>query len=229
MSGPYADLSVTLAAQGLATRGGFHPSPDDGIPNAGKDRPARTLVLVGNVGRDIWPHFSSYVDDSRDSLDRWTRKVIEPIAARFGAHCVFPFDTPPMPFQRWAMRCEPVHASPLGILIHPDHGLWHAYRAALLFEDEIDLPTREDRPSPCDTCADRPCLSACPVDAFSDDGYDVPACAGYLDAPSGAECLAGGCRARDACPVAAGRQYPPDQIRFHMAAFHRAVSSSAKE
>ena len=25
------------------------------------------------------------------------------------------------------------HASPLGLLIHPDYGLWHGYRGALLF------------------------------------------------------------------------------------------------
>ena len=107
--------------------------------------------------------------------------------------------------------------------MHPDYGLWHAYRAALLFAEEIALPPRDDRPIPCETCAEKPCLTACPVGAFSGDGYDVPACAGYLASPDGFECLDGGCRARDACPVAADRRYAPDQIRFHMAAFKRAV------
>ena len=30
--------------------------------------------------------------------------------------------------------------SPLGILIHPDWGLWHSYRGALAFRERLDLP-----------------------------------------------------------------------------------------
>ncbi|WP_436640117.1 hypothetical protein [Microbaculum sp. FT89] len=219
----YANLSEAVAAHGLALRGGFHPAPEDASPDAGEGRATRTLVLVGNVGPDLWPHFAPQDDGGRDALDRWTRATMKPIADRFAARCIFPFDTPPLPFQRWAMRAEPVRPSPLGILMHPDHGLWHAYRAALLFAEAIDLPSPDARPIPCDTCADKPCLSACPVGAFSGKGYYVPACAGYLASPEGIGCTTGGCRARDACPVAADRRYAPDQIRFHMAAFKRAV------
>jgi ferredoxin len=219
----YGDIAAELAATGLAARGGFHPSADDYVPDAGLGLPTRTLVLVGNVGPDLWPYFAKHADRHPNALDVWTREIIEPIAARFGARSAFPFDRPFLPFQRWAMRAEPVHSSPLGILIHPEHGLWHAYRAALLFSGMIELPSRDDRPNPCDTCAGNPCLSACPVGAFSGAGYDVPACASHLGSPEGIECLDGGCRARDACPVAADRKYSPDQIRFHMAAFRRSV------
>ena len=49
-----------------------------------------------------------------------------------GAAPIYPFGGPPYwPFQRWAQRAEAVFPSPLGILIHPEYGLWHAYRAAL--------------------------------------------------------------------------------------------------
>lgn len=219
----YQHLSAVLAETGLALRGGFHPSAEDAIPPATSGEPTRTLLLIGNTGPDIWPHFALHDDGSPDALDRWTRAVIEPIARDCGARCVFPFDKPPLPFQRWAQRSEPVTSSPLGILIHPDHGLWHAYRAALLFSDSVVLPAPDDRPSPCLTCADRPCLSACPVEAFSSEGYDVPACATYLQSGGGETCLDGGCQARNACPVAADRRYHPDQIRFHMRAFRRAV------
>jgi hypothetical protein len=218
----YDDLSEAFSAHGLALRGGFHPSPDDAIPDAGEGRPTRTLILIGNTGPDLWPHFAPYAA-GRDALDRWTVETLPPIAERFRARCVFPFDKPFQPFQQWAMRAEAVHPSPLGVLMHPDHGLWHAYRAALLFADELELPPTDTRRSPCETCADKPCLTACPVGAFSGQGYDVPACAGHLKSPAGSDCMEGGCRARDACPVAADRHYAPDQIRFHMAAFKRAV------
>ncbi len=219
-------LTEAVAAHGLALRGGFHPSPEDAVPDAGQGR-TRTLVLIGNIGPDLWRHFAPNIDGGANALDRWTQETIEPIADNFGARAVFPFDKPPQPFQRWAMRAEPVKSSPLGILMHPDHGLWHAYRAALLFADELDLPARDDRPSPCESCSEKPCLSACPVGAFTGERYDVPACAGYLASPAGAACLDGGCQARGACPVATDRRYGPDQILFHMAAFKRAVVPSS--
>ena len=65
----------------------------------------------------------------------------------------------------------------------------------------------------------RPCLSACPVGAFTDAGYDVEACARHLHAPAGCECRDRGCLARRACPVGTEHAYGPAQSAFHMAAF----------
>ena len=70
-------------------------------------------------------------------LDTWSREVIGAVAETFGARAVSPSDRPYLPFQQWAMRAEGLRPSPLGILMHPQYGLWHAYRGALLFEDEI--------------------------------------------------------------------------------------------
>jgi hypothetical protein len=117
------------------------------------------------------------------------------------------------------MRAEAVAPSPLGILIHPDYGLWHAYRGALAFADRLALPPRVERPRPCDSCAGRPCLFACPVGAFSEQGYDVPACTGHISGPAGVPCMGGGCLARRACPVGPAYGYAAAQARFHMAAF----------
>lgn len=221
MKGVTSSLDHVLAAHGLSLRGGFHPGPDDGVPEAGEGAPASTVLLVGNVGADLWPHFAPHAHGP-DALDRWTVSVLGPIAEAFGARVVYPFDTPPLPFQRWAIRAGPVAPSPLGILIHPEHGLWHAYRAALLFAERMEMEMPPPRTSPCEACDDKPCLSACPVGAFTGEAYDVAACAAHLASPSGARCLYEGCLARGACPV--GTPYPLEQIRFHMAAFGRAVA-----
>jgi epoxyqueuosine reductase QueG len=110
-----------------------------------------------------------------------------------------------------------VRPSPLGILIHPRYGLWHAYRAALAIGEEIPLPPRDETPDLCGACAGKPCLTTCPVGAFEAAGYDVGACAGHLHDPAGADCMTAGCRARRVCPV--GEAYAPAQAAFHMAAF----------
>jgi hypothetical protein len=214
-------VAAAVAEHGLILRGGFRPEPgEDGLAGV------VTVLLVGNAGAAMWEAFAPHIDGEANPLDRWTRRVVEPIAQRFGARAVFPFGPGAPSFQRWAERAEMLYRSPLGILIHPEYGLWHAWRAALLFEEELPLPARSDAPSPCDTCTAKPCLSACPVGAFSLEGYDVPACAGHLRDPA-STCATMACHARNACPVGAAWRYPEAQIRFHMAAFVRSMTGGA--
>jgi hypothetical protein len=210
-------LSAALAPHGLILRGGFHPEASE----AGLED-AATVLLVGNAGPAMWSAFEPYLDGLPDPLNRWTHKVLEPIAAEFAARVLYPFGEPAWPFQRWAQRAEPLHPSPLGLLIHPDYGLWHAWRGALLFRDRLPLAPIAQRPSPCETCAEKPCLVSCPVGAFSPAGYHVPVCAGHLSQPASL-CPTRGCRARDACPIGRELRYPDGQIRFHMAAFAASV------
>ena len=219
----FSALEITLAPHGLIVRGGFHPATEDGVPG----EPA-TLVLVGNAGPQMWQAFEavradgSYAD-SANPLDDWVRGVLTGVGQEFGTVALFPSSGPPhLPFQRWAQRAEPVYPSPLGVLIHPDYGLWHAYRGALAFAERLDLPPRDARPRPCDTCADKPCLAACPVGAFGSNGYDVPVCVAHISAPAGADCMDLGCRARRACPVGTEFVYAPAHAAFHMTAFRRA-------
>lgn len=208
-------LTATLAPFGLITRGGFHPGPADSVPGD-----PRTVLLVGNAGPAMWRAFQG---SGMGSLDAWVRDAVDRAAAICGAEPLYPFDGPPfLPFQRWAQRAAPVHPSPIGVLIHPDYGLWHAWRAALAFADRLDLPAPQERPSPCATCAVKPCLATCPVGAFTRAGYNVPACTAHIDRPSGTDCLLEGCRARRACPVGTEWRYVPAQAEFHMRAFRRA-------
>ena len=218
-------IASAVEATGLALRGGFAPVPEDQLPSIPGKGPARTLLLLGVVGPRAWEKFAASPESRapRNPLDTWTRRVVTALAEGLGASPLFPFDGPPYwPFQRWAMRAEPVAPSPIGILIHPDYGLWHAYRAALLFAERVELTAREIRARPCDTCTDRPCLSACPVGAFTDSAYRVDSCVSHISSPAGVMCMGEGCRARDACPVGRAFRYPAQQIRFHMEAFRRA-------
>ncbi|MHA1152858.1 MAG: hypothetical protein ACTSQ7_09380 [Alphaproteobacteria bacterium] len=217
-----ATIEAALGAQGLILRGGFDPGADDGVPALVDGRPVRTLVMVGNRGSDMWRAFAASPEfaTAPDPLNRWSARVIGDLAEAWGARALFPFGGPPhLPFVAWAKRAEPVAESPLGILIHPDYGLWHAYRGALAFAEAFPLPPRAERPRPCDTCAEQPCLGACPVGAFTAAGYDVSACADHLSAPAGADCMAEACRARRACPIGRDYLYSPEQARFHMTHF----------
>jgi hypothetical protein len=184
----------------------------------------RTIVLAGMVGREGWSAFAASPeagDGLADPLDRWSRRVIEALARELGGKALFPFGGPPyLPFQQWAQRAEPVHPSPIGILIHPRYGLWHSYRGALGLSEKLAISEPAAVPSPCESCTGRWCLNTCPVGAFSSVGYDVAACVAYVKS-EGADCMALGCRAHRACPVGAEHAYGPEQANFIMRAFLR--------
>jgi hypothetical protein len=216
----FAALGEAARAAGLSLRGGFRLGEAE---RTGPLADVRVVAMLGFVGREGWPAFAASpeaADGLAHPLDRWSRRVASDLAERFGAKALFPFEGPPyMPFQAWGARAEPLFPSPLGMFIHPRYGLWHSFRAALALAEEIDPPRRDDGESPCRTCAERPCLSACPVGAFTAAGYDVAACAGFLRAPGGAACMEGGCLARRACPVGRDFAQTASQAAFHIRAF----------
>lgn len=218
-----AALERTLGRHGLILRGGFRFAADEAAPSLPDGRRADTLLMVGNAGAAMWPAFSAAPearDGAPDPLNRWSARVLTAVAGEVEAKAFFPFEGPPYhPFIAWAKRAEPVAESPLGILIHPRYGLWHAYRGALAFAVPIALPPAEAGERPCDRCADRPCLGACPVGAFTGTHYEVPRCVQHLSTPAGLDCMDLGCRARRACPVGQAYDYHPGQAAFHMAAF----------
>ena len=215
---PYDDIAGAVEAVGMVARGGFTAAPGELTMEDG--RAVKSVVIIGNIGSDMWPHFVAAGVHGPDPLDTWTRGVLRPIAARFGADYVHPSDVPYPPMQRWAQRADDVWPSPIGLFVHAEHGLWHAYRGALLFPGAVDgMPGPTGASSPCLTCVERPCLTACPVEAFTDDGYDVEACRGHIRSDTVPRCLTGGCAARRACPINPDLRYGPDQMRLHMAAF----------
>lgn len=215
-----AAIERAIAGDGFVVLGGFRPEPGDGLP-----APAETVVLVGNAGPALWRAFAASVperqrESHRHPLDDWTRTVLAAAAARLGARALFPFDGPPWhPFPTWAVRAGTAHPSPIGPLIHPEYGLWHAYRGALVFAEAVALPPADGGSPPCETCADKPCLTACPVGAIARDAYDVPACTRHTASAAGADCLDLGCRARHACPVGRAYAHTPPQAAFHMRKF----------
>jgi hypothetical protein len=220
---PIAELKGALARHGLRVRGGFATSGETDGDILAKAPWARALVLVGNVGSELWEKSGTEIAamTGRDPLDQWTRRTIDPIAHALEGMALYPFDGPPYwPFQRWAQRAEGVRSSPIGIQIHPEYGLWHAYRAAILLRTACDEP-RAEQAHPCDSCEDKPCLTHCPVDAFSPHGYDVDRCVDRVVAAQheSGSCSDVGCLARLACPVGARWRYRADHARFHMSAF----------
>ena len=224
-SGRFGRIEDDLRAEGLLLFGGFAPRQGDGVPRLPDGRAAAALLMVGNAGPAAWPAFAQApeaADGAANPMDRWSKRILGRLAQEHGGAAVFPSDGPPYPpFVAWAKRAAPVRESPLGMLIHPVYGLWHAYRGALALPEPLQLPESDPGAYPCDSCADKPCLTTCPVSAFGPDGYNVADCAEHIATPEGGDCMALGCRARRACPVGRDYVYDPPQAAFHMEAFLR--------
>ncbi len=219
-AGIYDRVQAAATALGLACRGGFLVQRGEELPEV-EGRAGKTLVLLGFTGRVQWSAFAAsmeFLDGQPDPLDRWSVRVMGQLATAFGARPLYPFGGPPWwPFQQWARRAETLHTSPLGILMHSRFGLWHAYRGALLFADALALPPRTSWPSPCASCAAKPCISSCPAGAVTPSGFDSVACAAHIRSPQGTACRSG-CQARGSCPVATSHRYGAQQATFHMQA-----------
>lgn len=129
-------LERALAEHGLRLRGSLRPTPQDALPALPGGAVAAVLWLVGQVGSECWPAFSAsgfFADGLPDPMDRWSQSIGDALAQLHGGIALYPTDGPPYrPFQRWAERAEALQPSPLGLRIHPQWGLWHAYRFALL-------------------------------------------------------------------------------------------------
>jgi hypothetical protein len=207
----YNEIDEMLKPMGFCLRGGFVDK--------------RTTILVGNVGSDIWKLFGEQYDDwvEPDPLDEWTRTHLLDLAEALDCKVVFPFDGPPFaPFQKWAMKADSVFPTPLGPLIHPVYGVWHAYRGALVFEQEVSgIPARANLKSPCEICEKKPCLKVCPVQAFDGETYAVNKCMDYLATNLECACMNEGCLARHACPVGQKFAYHRQHANFHMDRFLR--------
>lgn len=225
-----AHLEKSLSKQGLLIRGGFNLTEKelDVFPELNEN--TQSLVMIGVAGSSFWPMFEqseeyrSYLKGESDPLDRWSKRIGDQIAVELSGQAVYPFSGPPYyPFIQWAKRCETIHSSKMGFSIHPEYGLWHAFRFALLLPDtyvelETKIPTHIE--SPCLSCSDSPCLNNCPVSAYTETGFDPDACFNYLDQNEQSECRTHGCIARRSCPEGAEYRYVPKHAEFHMTAFY---------
>ena len=187
-------------------------------------------LLIGNAGSAFWSSFErspEFEDGQPHPLDRWSERIGRSVAAELDARVVFPFQGPPYPpVLKWASESGQAFPSPISMFIHREYGLWHAYRFVLVFNEPLsELPPVPATESPCLSCPGRPCLDACPVNAFSDSGYRVGDCVEFLAADDSSDCRKAGCGARRACPYRPQFRYRPRHAEFHMTAF---LKSQAK-
>ena len=181
-------------------------------------------IMIASCGRSMWSIFKcsmQFSDGRANPLERWSAEVLTATAVEFNAQLLLPFDKPFPPFQQWAIRAAGLHQSPLGLLIHPDYGLWFGLRAVMVLNAaefaDIEKPVAHD--NLCEQCEDKPCHYACPVRAFAENTLNTGKCFSHLKTNNQPDCKSEGCKARNACPIGNAHRYCAQQLQFHMAAY----------
>ena len=126
-------IEEELAPYGFKALGVFTIEADDKVPVEN----GVSAVLIGNYGGEMFDRYASDRDPLTQTMDEWTQHVIDPIAKGLNASALYPFAKPFLPFQKWARRAKAGRQSPLGLNIHPVYGMWHGYRAFLIFDKEL--------------------------------------------------------------------------------------------
>lgn len=180
------------------------------------DHAARLGVLVGN-GRALWSPFLSWLatepDLPRDPLNRYVTAALvgafDALDVRHAAYFAHRLDYEggpagpgAVPLQRLGSRVGLASLGPAHLSVHPEHGPWFAYRAAVV----LDLPPPGSEPpaqvEPCASCA-APCRAA--LERVLARGRPLPVAQNWQ------HWLA----VRDACPVRPEARYSDAQIRYH--------------
>lgn len=186
-----------------------------------------TVVLVGNHGAKLWPFLTPRLEASPDPVDDYSREVVARVIDRHldghRGRILYPGDAV-LPLQRLGAACGWGDRSWLGINVDRRFGSWYAFRVVFLTACELPERLLPAAPSPCASCAGRPCVSACPVGAPRAPGeFDLAACVEHRLQP-GSGC-AYRCKARNACPVGHADRYPQPMIRYFYA---RSLASLAR-
>ncbi len=195
-----------------------------GITRHQAEYPQNQCLLFAHGGQILWQQLHNQWPDYAshpDAVDCYSRDRVREYLKSRGiddqALFVYPFnetehcDEPHL--QALGERAGWHHDSPLMIGMHGKYGSWFAYRALVLTTSALPETCPASDPAPCDSCATKPCIQACPASAVQQDGLDMQACAEHrLQASS--EC-AETCHARLACPFGREYQYRPEQMAWH--------------
>lgn len=100
--------------------------------------------------------------------------------------------------------------SRLGLLLHPEFGVWLGLRAACFLTEPL-AATGPLPGDPCEGCP-APCVSACPGEAFPGGHWQVDPCAAFHTL---SPLCASSCAARSACVAAPEARYDADEYLYH--------------
>lgn len=161
---------------------------------------AKSLILLASGGSTFW-NFVPEKEKVKDPIDTFiTHQVLtfglEVLRENLKDKILYPHTSEHFPLQQLGRELNLCRQSLLGIDIHSEFGLWFAFRAAFVSDQDLALTGYKHviERSPCDHCQKRPCERT--ELSFNE--------------------------RRLSCPVGSAHRYSDEQIQYHsMAAQQR--------
>ena len=175
-----------------------------------------STVLTAHAGADFWHALSEFGHVGDHPVDHFSIHLTDKYVTEYlnVEHMLLYPSEYAISLRSVAQRTGWCHPSPLGVTIHHEFGLWFAFRS--LFMVKTHLPASDSSPTepPCESCADKPCISACPSNAVGEIGkFQLEPCARYRlqeSSPCSFSCLS-----RIRCPVGSDYRYVSKQMKYH--------------
>lgn len=175
------------------------------------------LLLTGHGGRLFWEKLQEAGMETADPVDTFSTQLTQQFISDYLGNpphlLLYPSGDYLVPLTQLGEWAGWSHPSPIGQGISAEFGVWFAYRTAVLVNGNFPTTPRLQTNSPCQSCADKPCVTACPAGAVQADGFQMSPCINFrlrTHSPCADRCLA-----RMACPVAPEHRYTLPQIQYH--------------
>ena len=188
--------------------------PDEVRSTLGDTENFHQLILLGHGGKRLWACVQAADMAGEHPIDNYVTQTVAQVFAEHFAdqkfRIVYPGDSP-VGLQELGKLAGWHHPSPFMVGIDDEWGSWFAYRAVVLADTDFLPFLPVDRSNPCSSCAEQPCISACPAGAVSNEAFALDKCIAYRrQAGSACEFT---CLARIACPVGSEHRYSEAQLR----------------
>jgi ferredoxin-like protein FixX len=180
----------------------------------------KQLIIFAHGGRRMWESVqASRFTDADEPIDSFSidlvRRYFSETCSENTFEVLYPGSKQVVPLQKLGRLAGWHHDSPFRIGVNLVWGSWFAYRVAVLADTEFEATLLFTAASPCLSCTDKPCLSACPAEALECGDFSLKLCIDYR-LREHSQCKAQ-CLARLACPVGCEHRYSMEQINYHYA------------
>ncbi len=173
------------------------------------------LILTGHGGKRMWSQLQQTDMSIANPVDTYslnlTQYFIDAYLDGTESLIIYPANYL-VPLGQLGELAGWSHPSPLGQGINPVYGVWFAYRTAFLTTADIPVIIYPPTDSPCQSCADKPCLAACPAGATGEN-FAIEPCVQHRLHPQST--CTDRCLSRMACPIAPEHRYTLPQIQYH--------------
>ena len=175
------------------------------------------LMMTGHGGKLFWQKLQEKEMPTADPVDQLSVQLTQQFIDHYLGNpehlLLYPLTQYLVPLTQLGEVANWSHPAPIGQGINPEYGVWFAYRTAFLLNGRFPTITHPPTASPCQSCVEKPCISACPSSAVTQTNFDIFACTDFRVEP--ASPCADRCLARIACPVAPEHRYTLAQIQYH--------------